>query len=201
MNYQNSRDAAWQMLIKNHISSLPVSVNNICKSEHIRLFTYQEGKRVIEQLSLQDHMHENDAFSFCHMIFFDDRQPITRQRFSVAHELGHIVLHPAVEATVLNREISPNDSPLETEANIFASRLLAPLCILHFLNLNSPQQIAELCQISMIAAKIRYQRLCDIRKRDERMRSKKGYGCFLLSPLEQQVYRNFENYIKSNEIN
>lgn len=191
MNYKNSRDAAWQMLIKNRISSLPVSVQKICKSERVKLFTYEEGSALIRKLGLEEHTVENDAFSIGRRIFYDDTKPATRQRFSVAHELGHIVLHNPTEATVYNREISPSESPIEREANIFASRLLAPLCVLHFLNLNSAKEVAEVCNISTTAAEIRYERLCKIRERDRATER----GCFLLSPLERKVFENFKGFI------
>lgn len=60
-----------------------------------------------------------------------------RQRFTIAHELGHVVLHRAkLEATVLidkGRNFIPRDSIsaegidlLEMQANAFASELLMP---------------------------------------------------------------------------
>lgn len=199
MDYKKSRDAVWQILIKNKISSLPISVEKICKSEHVRLFTYREGTKIIEQLSLESHTKGNDAFSFSQIIFYDDQTSLARQRFSIAHELGHIILHQPTYPTVLNREISPNDDPMEAEANVFASQLLAPMCVIHFLNVNTPQEIAELCQISRTAAEIRYQRLCLIRERDRKMVNTNGYGCFLLSPLERKVYTNFKRYILKNK--
>ena len=199
MYYKKSRDAVWQILIKNKISSLPISVEKICRSECVRLLTYREGAKIIERLSLEDHTKDNDAFSFSRIIFYDDRTTLARQRFSVAHELGHIFLHQPTYPTVLNREISPNDDPMEAEANVFASRLLAPMCVIHFLNLSTPQEIAELCQISRTAAEIRYQRLCLIRERDRKMVGTKGYGCFLLSPLERKVYSRFKRYISKNQ--
>ena len=199
MNYKNARDAAWQLLIKNHISELPIDVRKICKSEKIRVFTYERGKKLIENLRLGEHMKENDAFSFARVIFYNDETSPERQRFSIAHELGHILLHSPGDATVYNREISPNDDPKESEANIFASRLLAPLCVLHFLGVNSPEEISRMCAISKPASEIRYRRLCEIRARDEEMRRKTGHGSFLLSPLEREVYRNFKRYIKRNK--
>lgn len=199
MDYKKSRDAAWQILIKNKISGLPISVEKICKSERVRLLTYREGAKMIAQLSLEAHTKDNDAFSFSRIIFYDDRTSLTRQRFSIAHELGHILLHQPTYPTALNREISPHDDPLEAEANVFASRLLAPMCVIHFLNLNTPQELAELCQISRTAAEIRYQRLCLIRERDRKTATAKGRGCFLLSPLERKVYSNFKKYILKNK--
>ncbi len=199
MNYKNSRDAAWQILIHNKITSLPVSVSKIREREKIRLLTYREGAPIIEQARLENNVIGNDAFSMRRMIFYDDTKPPSRQRFSIAHEIGHIILHNPTGATVLNREMSPNDDPLENEANVFASRLLAPLCVLHFLNVRTPEEISELCNISLIAAQIRYNRLCAIRERDRDMRERTGRGCFLLSRLERAVCGNFSAYIEKNK--
>lgn len=199
MNYKNSRDAAWHLLIKHKISELPVNLSKICKAEHIRLFTYNEGTKLIKQFNLEENMIDNDAFSISRIIFYDDTKIITRQRFSIAHEMGHIFLHSSKEATVYNREPTPNDNPIESEANIFASRLLAPLCVLHYLNVQSPEEIAEICRISMVAAHIRMERLNEIRNRDEAFRRLSGRGCFLLSSLEEEVYERFAKFIKENQ--
>lgn len=200
MNYKNARDAAWQLLIKNHVSELPIDVRKICKAERIRIFTYERGKKLIEALGLTEHTKENDAFSFARVIFYDDRTSPERQRFSIAHELGHILLHATDGATVYNREVSPNDNPIESEANVFASRLLAPLCVLHFLGVSSASEISALCAISAPASEIRYRRLCEIRERDAQMLRTRGRGCFLLSPLEREVYCNFKRYIKRRKM-
>ncbi len=200
MDYKNSRDAAWQMLAKNHISELPVDVSKICKAAKIRVFTYKTGRKLIEALGLEEHTEENDAFSFARVIFYDDRTSPERQRFSIAHELGHIILHSPDGATALNREVSPSDNPIESEANVFASRLLAPLCVLHFLGVSSAEEISRLCAISAPASEIRYRRLCEIRERDAQMIRTRGYGCFLLSPLERKVYCNFKSYIKRQKM-
>ena len=200
MNYKNSRDAAWEMLIKHNVSALPVSVSKICKRERIKLLSYNEGKEIIEKLQLTDHT-VNDAFSIGRRIFFSDETSLERQRFSIAHELGHIILHEYEGATVYNREISPEDAPLESEANVFASRLLAPLCVLHFVGVQSAEEISKLCSISITAAKIRHERLCEIQERERELIRTRGRGCFLLSPLEREVFKNFSAYIKENKRN
>ena len=189
------------MLIDNKISNLPVDVEKICAANGITLFSYEEGKSVIENLDLGENILNNDAFSIGSMIFYDSSKPVQRRRFSIAHEIGHIFLHTISDKkpTVYNREPSANDAPIETEANIFASRLLAPLCVLQFLNLNSAREISEYCDISYTAAKLRFNRLCEIRKRNSERRKEKNHGTFLLSKLERQVIENFKDYIEINK--
>ena len=63
------------------------------------------------------------------------RQHLHRQRFSLAHELGHFFLHrdgmPEDAVTIDNppsEEVdAPTKSPAETEADLFAGELLVPL--------------------------------------------------------------------------
>ena len=201
MDYKKSRDLAWKILINNRINSLPVDVVSICKNEKISLFTYKQSMDLIKSLDLLENTLENDAFSINSMIFYDDAKPRERQRFSIAHEIGHIFLHSETsgKATVYNREPSPNDNPIETEANVFASRLLAPLCVLQFLNLNSIKEISDICDISFSAAKLRFSRLCEIRRRNSERRKEKNHGTFLISKLERELVGNFKDFIEKNK--
>ena len=189
MNYRYSRDLAWQILLKNKISVLPVKVKKICKSEGIKVRSYRKSIDYLKRAGLQENAVQNDAFNIDGYIFYDDTKSKARQRFSIAHELGHILLHKGETAS----------DEQEREADIFASRLLAPLCVLHYLNVRSAEDIAELCEISRAAAEIRYKRLCEIRNRDREMREKTGRGCFLVSPLEREVCQQFRSYIKKNQ--
>ena len=93
-------------------------LSEICKSENIRLFSFFRGKKLIEHLSLGAHTQGNDAFCFGRVIFFDDTKSRERQRFAIAHELGHILLHSNVKHPSAEHEM---------EANEFAVRLLREL--------------------------------------------------------------------------
>ncbi len=202
MDYKKSRDLAWELLKRNNIRTLPIDVKKICENEGISVFSYEEGRELINDNSFIAHTIDNDAFSFNKYILYDDKMPEKRQRFSIAHELGHILLHAKPEglATVYNREISPCDDPIEVEANIFASRLLAPLCVLQFININTAKEISDYCDISYTAAKLRLERLYAIRKRNSKRLSEKKHGTFLISNLERAVIENFKEYIEANKI-
>lgn len=60
------------------------------------------------------------------------RQSLTRRRFTIAHEIGHFLLHPPVpeyDGLQVNRrdaEASAGNSRLEIQANAFAAELLMP---------------------------------------------------------------------------
>ena len=67
------------------------------------------------------------------VIGVNSRHPTVRQRFSIAHELGHLVLHepafqidPHAFLSFRNSESSSATDPHEIEANQFAAALLMP---------------------------------------------------------------------------
>jgi len=72
----------------------------------------------------------NDTF----VILVDSSKPTTRQRFSIAHELGHLFLHLGYDNKTYWNSVSEEDSFKlrngvsfeEQEANQFAAELLMP---------------------------------------------------------------------------
>ena len=74
----------------------------------------------------------------------------------------------------------------EMQANVFARDLLMPAIVLHNLNIKSSEDIARICNVSMLSAEIRYKRLTELNERN----------VFNRHPLERQVYRQFNEYIK-----
>ena len=53
-------------------------------------------------------------------------KPITRQRFTAAHELGHMMLHTKLKTDKFICPISDDKTDIEKEADVFASNLLMP---------------------------------------------------------------------------
>lgn len=196
--YQKSRDLSWQMLIENNITSLPVKISSICKSMHIKIISYEEGRKDIDNFDTFVNSENNDGFTYHNIIFYNRECHISRQRFTVAHELGHILLHNG--NGIYNREPNDNDNPIEQEANVFASRILAPACVLWGLGITTAQQISEMCNISMQSAEFRMQRMNELYQREQAFMRRYGRSCFLLSPLEQKVYKQFSDYIHKNKL-
>lgn len=62
-------------------------------------------------------------------IYVNKTQPENRQRFTVAHEIGHYILHRDMVnlqgGNILYRKSNQND-PIEIQANIFAGAILMP---------------------------------------------------------------------------
>jgi len=190
-DYKRARDLSWRVLLNTGTRELPVKVSRICRGYGVTLRSYQVGAPLIRELGLEAQCDISDGFTVrsgdrCY-VFYNMEQPPGRVRFTIAHELGHVLLGHLGdgEHTVYNRESSSEDAPEEHTANVFASRLLAPACVLHALGAVTPEQIAAVCDISMAAARLRAGRMGVLEQRGK-------YGA---SPLERQVLAQFRSYI------
>lgn len=119
-------------------------------------------------------------------IIYDNTLPIGRIRFTIAHELGHIFLNHPLNIGFYTRTTAHQIPRVENEANIFASRFLAPACVIWGINAYNAAEIAQVCEISQQAAKIRAERMALLKPR----------GKFLCSPLEREVFLQFADFIR-----
>ena len=185
--YKEARDAAWAVLLRCGVKDLPVQAEDICGELGLYLRSYQAGAEMIAYFGLTEQCAKSDGFTKLYhgqyYIFYRDDMSRQRIRFTVMHEVGHVALgHLREEGyTEINREPVPGDSLLECQANIFASRVLAPACVLHDLGSVTPEQIAALCDISLTSARFRAGRMSALEKRQK----------FLSSELERRVFQQF----------
>ncbi len=146
-DYKKARDTAWEIIFKYNVDRLPVAMKKLCKDMNLLCYSYEDGKELIDRYKLQP-FTINDGFSKIiknrYLIFYNETiQPHARKRFTVAHEIGHIVLgHLAQDSTACRSGVSlwnrtgEEPNPIEASANVFAGRLLAPACVLHALDIH-----------------------------------------------------------------
>jgi len=85
------------------------------------------------------------------IMLVEEKDPMVRKRFTIAHELGHYFLHDGDSLRF--------DKKKEREANIFAGTLLLPYFILeNYLHLSIPQ-IAKIFWVSQDTVRIRLEYL------------------------------------------
>ena len=178
-SYKKVRNASWQVLIDFRVNKLPVIITKITSEQNIVLLKNSDvGELKKDEVGIS--YYEGNQW----YIIYDDTMPKGRIRFTAAHELGHIFLgHELIGQH--RRSFDPNKPKNEIEADIFASRLLAPACVLWGLNVTTADEIMELCGISYQAAEIRAERMAELYRRKK----------FLTSPLERQVYEQFKDFI------
>lgn len=186
MNYKDyimSRDMTWKILIDTNINALPVPIVSICHK--LGIFVGYDNDLA---------NYNNDGYSTIisgsAKIAINPMCSKQRKRFTVAHELGHILLGHVGEYNLINREPSPDDNPIEQAANVFAIRLLSPICVLKGCHVRSANDISKLCDISITSAEYRFKRYQELIKRDK----------FFLSLLERKVYEQFEQFIQDHQL-
>lgn len=181
-NYIQSRDMSWKILIDMDITALPVPIISICRK--LNIFVGYDEELI---------GGSNDGYSTITptgaKIAINPSCNKQRKRFTIAHELGHILLDHVGKYELVNREPSSEDNPIEQAANVFASRLLAPACVLKGCDVQSAAEISKLCDISIMSAEYRFKRYQELVKRDK----------FFISPLERTVYAQFKEFIQGHQ--
>ena len=184
MRYEESkvyRDLAFEVLIKQNVTQLPISVTEICKKLRIEIKYYipKDNNSGISMIIGEQPF-----------IFVNQNKSIERRRFTAAHELGHILLGHVGKYRFANNNLQNNDIPIERAADEFAINLLAPDCVLWGCGVKNADDIASLCRISKQSAEYRMQRMKILYEKN----------VFLTSELERKVYQNFKPYIESNHL-
>ncbi|MBE6360656.1 MAG: ImmA/IrrE family metallo-endopeptidase [Treponema bryantii] len=138
--YEEIEDIAADTLEDIGYAKFPIDVFELCKLLDIKVIKYSEINRDIITYAMD---LSDDGFSYFnkninqYIIFYNDIMMENRIRFTIMHEIGHIMLE--------HREHSTKN---EIEANIFAKKLLAPLGLIHKLKLDNSIDIAENFEIS-----------------------------------------------------
>ena len=162
------RGAAVQLLLNLKIDRLPIDPFAIAKKMNILVVPFNEIKGPFYESILDNLVKECLPDAFCcspkgkPVIFYDDTvTPLERIRFSIAHELGHIVQkHLHVKDSVPRIATRGTKDPMESEADIFAAELLTPQGLLYTTGLyRNPGDIKKFFKVSYSVARNRSERL------------------------------------------
>lgn len=121
------------------IKKFPIDCFKVIKGLGIPVYKYSELPESKVKKCL---LVSNDAFTLQGIIFYNDMFPHKeRQRFTLMHEVAHIVLNHVGEC-VEN----------EKEADFFSSNILAPRAIMLYLHCESVKDIYNTFNVSCMAA-------------------------------------------------
>ena len=130
MNADDAREAARKLLKDQNVTSAPVPVERIARQLGVRV---QYGP-LDNDLSGMAHIRDGVV-----IVGVNSLHAPNRQRFTLAHELGHVVLHRSIlednvhvdRVLLRDRDSSSGLYEQEIQANAFASELLMPTDLLN----------------------------------------------------------------------
>lgn len=158
-NYKLATEKAYEIIIYNN-SCFPIDLYNLKIIDYkIKIISMQDYSKKtgvgINELT-QNGLYEDGYICIeedkkrATIIYNENIETATRKRFTIAHEIGHIVMHH-----------KGYDLKNEQEADTFASQLLMPHCILekliHLGKNVTPQYLNSKFGLSVEAAKISLQ--------------------------------------------
>lgn len=137
-----------------------------------RIFTYSELKEKNMELYELCISYSEEAYTepFTRTVAYNETMPNDRIIFSLAHELGHIVLEHPCKADYY-----------ETEANCFASYILAPRMAIHYCRCKNAWDVEHHFGISGDAADCAFN---DYRRWHRRV-------AYKMAPIDRAVYQYF----------
>lgn len=175
---------SYEFLLSIGASSLPVNPFEAIRRKHWGLTTYTELCAIVsEDVTVSDIAEackSRDGFTvfssgnYC-IAYNDTVRVKSRIRFTLMHEAGHIICGH------FNGSVNDSDRyrELESEANLFASNVLAPAAVIKACGICTPEQLMAASGLSYNAAKVRLEQI---------MRMKRH-------PLDKKILKAFEPYI------
>ena len=142
--YEQIKEIVTDMYEDLGYTKIPVNVFELCHKLNIKVIHYSELSKNCAEYS---HTISNDGFNLFNMntsqyeIYYNDLMPLERIKFTIMHEIGHIML-----------EHKDHKEKNEKEANFFAKASLAPLGLIYRLRLKNSNEIAETFGISFECA-------------------------------------------------
>jgi len=179
--YEEIKKTISELLIDYGLNTFPIDVFYLAKRMKIIVEKYSDfpdNEQIVLLNGSVDGMsyYESDLKEF--HIVYNDYKIHTRIRFTIAHEIGHIVLG--------HKESNKKN---ESEADFFARSLLVPIPIILFKEIKDEEIIIEEFDVS-------YQVACIVlNNRKSRLES----GCKGLKNYEKELLKQFNLYRRENK--
>lgn len=148
-------------ILSRYQSIAPVKVVSLASDLGIKVWTSKKlGADISGKLFIDDALGGTSKYA----IVVNGTHPEVRQRFTIAHEIAHFVLHrPEVGAGISDNEFyrSSLSNKQETEANKLAAEILMPYSLIkrikeeESLDDSDAKALAKALNVSEVAMKIR----------------------------------------------
>lgn len=195
--YKFVNRVSYLFMIRNKISDLPFDPYSflIAMGYSVKTYSFHARKLGCTSLEIAEACDSLDGYSVYNektkkykIIFNDYINSPERIRWTLAHELGHIILNHFVdfEQTKLLRG-GINDKEyeiLDKEADAFASKILAPEIILIHAGIENPNLIHTHCGLSNEAAMYKSKTIAKIKQKK-----------ILITSIEKQIVSLFKSFI------
>ncbi len=153
-----------------NIRSFPLDCEEVVMDLGCLLYKYSELSKKKLDICL---MVSDESMKLHNRIYYNDNMIEGKIRFSIMHELGHIVLGHG----------EYRNDRLETEANYFSSRLLAPRMAIHYSECRNYTHVAHRFGLSYKAAQLAFD---DYRKWHR-------HSVYKMSLNDKSMYSHFYN--------
>lgn len=141
--YEEIKRIIVKLFMKYDIKCIPISGFELASKMGIKVIPYssfsKDKQKLLFKRSEDGFFVEKTNNEF--YIYYNDTQNYGRVNNTILHEIGHIVLDHTEESELA-----------EAEVNFFAKYALVPPVLVHKLEINSPDRIAELFDVSIQAS-------------------------------------------------
>ena len=184
IDYKKIIETVYKTIIELEIKQLPISVDYITNELRIKQIRNCDLQKPLLSRN-QNGLAVLSKGKF--YIIYNEKDNLQERRFTVAHEIGHILLEHLFSSPTSQQEKEIR----EQEADIFATLLLAPICVIQALKLQTPEEIQSVCNIPYQYAQwysefIKY----DLSK----------FSVQNINDLENKTYKQFQSYINNFNI-
>lgn len=148
------KNLAYLSLLNANITTLPIDLDQIIRTNQFITLGYYKDENAINLFNLPTDNKDGFCIKYKnnYIICYNDQINKLRQRWTIAHEIGHIILKHQL-FTVKN---------FEREAHDFAQNLLCPLVAFDLCKINIAKAAMQLFNISEQAAQIALKDYLDV---------------------------------------
>lgn len=145
--YEEIKKIVVELFIKYDVKCIPINGFELASKMGIKIIPYssynEKTQKLMKKRSKDGFFVEKTEGEF--YIYYDDTMNYGRINNTILHEIGHIVLDHTEESELA-----------EAEVNFFAKYALVPPVLVYKLNINSPNKISEIFDVSIQAGYYAY---------------------------------------------